>query len=326
MRLLPLLLLVLAVSGTAFAQLMISGLDFTCGISDADGSAVCFGADNQHGQLEPPGKELVCDRTKDFAQPYFHITIPNSWATQDESEAWCKTKNIGYGVAYQQINDGFGTVYCLQMTGQATNVHNSGKMYGGVCLPSADAVLFSSLGGYGYGKKRSACGVTADTGRVRCWGEPSTTGNGRNIAAGYAADGTDDDPWPSIAFSQVAQGNGYACGLRADNGHALCWGHSWGGGGAKNPPDPEEGDDFAGFVQIATGSGHTWCVQALPFAVHAVFLFAFSCTLKLTSCFPRFSFPALPQRHPRGGWIPRMLGGLRIVFMLHLPSVLDWLL
>ena len=65
---------------------------------------------------------LTCDRNfYNFAQPYVQVEVPDDIRTQDATEAWCITKNAGYGVFYQRHHG--GGAMCMTLTAPPRNIH-----------------------------------------------------------------------------------------------------------------------------------------------------------------------------------------------------------
>jgi alpha-tubulin suppressor-like RCC1 family protein len=100
-----------------------------------------------------------------------------------------------------------------------------------------------------------SCGVLSAGGMAYCWGDNASgeVGNGTLLDQGEPA-----QVGGSLAFSQVAAGNEFSCGLAA--GTAYCWGDNYLGqlgNGTTNPSSsPQAVSGGQQFVDIAVGSFH----------------------------------------------------------------------
>ena len=81
--------------------------------------------------------ELVCDRDVNYVgeTAYNQFPVADGITTQTEAEAWCIEHDEGYGIFYQQWNN--GPIMCMVLAETPNEIKGGTKnFFGGVCISS----------------------------------------------------------------------------------------------------------------------------------------------------------------------------------------------
>jgi len=232
-------------AGQSFIQVS-AGFDFACGLH-ADGTVLCWtGVDNDYGQLDIPA-----------AENHGFISIGSG----DLFTCGLRADHSYACWGYDQAGPLYG--YILEAPAGATFSHLSVGGYH-VCGSLQDAYI-------------DAQSVAHEAGSIMCWGNDTLTavaggpyipfpagetfdpaslvGESAHACGLRASDHTavcwgeptHGQPVPADVFTTLGAGFGYTCGVRASDATAVCWGTGYNG---PTPPQPAQDRHF---LSVAPG-------------------------------------------------------------------------
>jgi alpha-tubulin suppressor-like RCC1 family protein len=209
-------------------------LGHTCGITE-EGTAYCWGLWNFAGAGFSPDRTTPTTVLGDHAFAFVGAGHLATCAITDAAEGYCWGTN--------QKGD-------LGIDDPATS-HITTPV--AMAAPTLETVSM----GYDFG-----CGLTAD-GTAYCWGEnlSGELGTGTSGDTAYAPVAVD----AAFAFSDISAGENHACGIRASNGAAYCWGNNGssqlGDGTTVTRLSPQLVYGGHTFTKIAAGDFHTCALE-----------------------------------------------------------------
>ena len=228
-----------------------------CGLTDdrygqTPGRALCWGWDGSYGVVTG-----TTARVSAAEQAYVKTIALGDYAFS------ALTTGYWHVCGLRAAGDDQGKALCWGQDAfaQASGDRTAGTVLSGrlnqIFTPvNLESATFSALAGgrwHTCGLLDGRGGQTA--GQIRCWGRDNygqSSGTAARIPPGLTTPAILRPDLASLTFSAISAGYYHTCGLRADNGRAVCWGLNR--YGAADVPDSW---DRTPFVAIKAGEGHT---------------------------------------------------------------------
>lgn len=261
-----------------------AGNVFTCGVTEADGSVLCWGRDDEGQVSDVPEGEFVSVSAGFKTACAVMVSDPIDGGVMDGGvmdddgaaggrlKCWGRdqdgqvedapeTDDEGDALAFTQVSVGSVHVCGVRADNGLLECWGGGSRGQVKDTPSKDGDVFVSISVGG----SHSCGVRADSGFVTCWGsknpQPATDGNNNQ--------GQVTDTPERVEFLAVSAGSTHSCAIVAADNTAYCWGSDVSGQSTGVPEMPDTLPvAYYKYSSVSAGLQHTCAVRAGNGKIH----------------------------------------------------------